>query len=150
MAEHFSTKYTAEMAWHALQLPLQVLELLVQEPLDAPFARFSLGDLVLVYSHVLRASRANLDAKRHLEGLVFNVTSVVFGSRCTRGDAIFFRKLVPSVATTLDYDAVSYVEKPLYGDKTDGLGYIPLTSKEAIGLFIKGLEILSLESITQG
>ncbi|KDO28426.1 hypothetical protein SPRG_06663 [Saprolegnia parasitica CBS 223.65] len=140
MAEHFSTKYTAEMAWQALQLPLQVLELLVQEPRDASFARFSLGDLVLVYSHVLRANQANLDAKCHLESLVFNVTSVVFGSRCTRGDAIFFKKLVPSVATTLDYDAVSYVERPLYGDKTDGLGYIPLTSREAIGLFIKGHE----------
>ncbi|OQR94848.1 dynein heavy chain [Achlya hypogyna] len=142
VAEHFGLKFGADATWHALQLPLLVFELLSQEPMEAPVARFSLGDLVLVYSHVLRAARSNFESCAAFEALVYNFTATVFGARTrvAAADASFFKKLLPSIATTLDFAVVKYADRPLYGDKGDGFGYVPMTLREATNLFVKGHE----------
>ncbi|OQS00069.1 dynein heavy chain [Thraustotheca clavata] len=142
MVDHFTPRFNVENIWRILQFPLIVFELLMQEDFESFFAQFPLGDLVLIYSHVFRASRSNFETKSHFEALVYNVTVNVLSPKAsgTLNGVQYFGKVLPPIATTLDFELVSYNNRPLYGDKSDGFGYVQLSSKEATSLFIKGHE----------
>ncbi|KAG9403451.1 hypothetical protein AC1031_006094 [Aphanomyces cochlioides] len=142
LVERFAVPLSIETCWKSLQVPLLLLQAAWGHSFQSPHAIFTLGDLINVYSCLLRAVKLNFETKRKLESSTLYFTRICFHSKMclSCGDERSYDMLISPILEALEYETVKECCLFPFTNKGDGNGYSFLNFEAASKLILTGEE----------